>query len=93
MKFGNWEVTEKGVIGNNEMKRFEILKEDLTLLINKEYVDRLVLIAEKDNVTQDEVFNLNMAYIYALGKFNIERINEEHMYNTTQKQLELLADK
>lgn len=93
MKFGNWEVTELGVIGHNEMKRYEILKEDLTLLVNGTYIDGLALIAEKDNATQEEIFNLNMAYIYALGKFGIEKINEKHMFNTTQKQLELLAHK
>ena len=93
MKFGNWEVAEQSIIGHNEMKRYKILKEDLTLLIDGTYIDKLALIAEKDNATQEEIFNLNMAYIYALGKFGIEKINEKHMSNTTQKQLELLADK
>ncbi|WP_242158205.1 hypothetical protein [Aestuariivivens sediminis] len=93
MRFGNWEVTERGVIGHNEMRRYEIIKEDFALLIGNEYIDKLVLIAEKDNATQEEIFNLNMAYIYALGKFGVEKITETHMLNTTQKQLELLADR
>ena len=91
MRFGNWEVTDNGIIGHNSMKRYEIIREDLSLLINGEYIDKLVNITEKDGMTQEEVFNLNMAYIYALGKFGVETITEIHMKKTTKKQLELLS--
>jgi hypothetical protein len=87
MIFGNWEVTENGIIGRNKMSRYEILKQDLELLISDEYVDKLVNITEKDNVEAEDVFSLNLAYMYSLGKFDIRTITNQHMYNTKQKQL------
>lgn len=91
MKFGNWEVTDKGVFGLNAMKRYEIIREDLQLLINDEYIDKLIHISEKDGMSKEEIFNLNMAYIYALGKFGIVKVTEVHMQNTTKKQLEIIG--
>lgn len=85
MVFGNWEVTENGVIGLNDMKRYEVTRENLEY-VNNNSVDILVHISEKANVDASEIFNLNMAYIYALGKFGVESISELEMINTVQIQ-------
>jgi len=85
MRFGNWEITENGIVGHNEMRLFEVTRENLEYLRNNS-LDMLIHISEKSNVDAKEVFNLNMAFIYALGKFGIESISEVHMANTVQIQ-------
>jgi len=91
MRFGNWEITEYGIVGHNSMRRYEITREDLVLLINGEYVDKLIHISQKDGVDGSQLFNLNLAYLYALGKFGIETVTDIHLYNTKQKQLRILG--
>ena len=90
MIFGNWEVNEYGIEGHNAMSRYNISREDLELLINNEYVDKLINITEKSNVNSDEVFYLNYAFVYALGKFSIESITDIHLFQTKQRQLKIL---
>lgn len=86
MIFGNWEVTENGISGLDRMKNFHLTKDDL-IYVKDGYVDILVHTSRKSIVNEEDILNLNMAFEYALEKFDITSITKEMMIKTIKEQL------
>jgi hypothetical protein len=87
MEFDNWEVTEEGIQGLDNMGNFFITKEDMVSLDIDGCIDILVHTASKDIVGENDIVNLNKAYQQALYSFGIKTITDEMMASTIKKQL------
>ncbi len=81
MKFGIWNVTEEGIFGTNTLKKYYIERKQLAILINGEYIDMLVHIAQKTDVNEENIKSLNKAYRYAIKYFDLKNISEEVLEN------------
>jgi hypothetical protein len=88
MRFGVWLVTEKGIFGTEVFEKYYIERDKLALLINGEYVDMLVHIAQKADIDRQNIDDLNESYRYAIETLGIKGISEEIMVNTFAKQIE-----
>lgn len=86
MRFGIWIVTEEGLFGTERYAKYYIEREQLALVINGEYVDMLVQIAQKTDVGNVHVEDLNEAYRYAIDLFEIEGITNALLDLTYIKQ-------
>ena len=78
MKFENWIVTEKGISWNGkEQQRFEIPANKLnaTRRSNTSEIplyEWIVLATDEDWLTENDLFDLNFAFVYAVAKFRLD---------------------
>jgi hypothetical protein len=93
MIFGNWEVTDFGIIGLGKLARFEIAKEQLVAKREEILYDWLIHIAGRENVTELNVYEFNAAFVYALSFFNIDIPSELSFSKTFEKQIQIISQK
>lgn len=77
MQFGNWKIQENEIEWQGlELQRFVIPKESLTALrYDKKgqfFYDWILKATEEDWLTQDDLYDLNFAFVYAAAKWNLE---------------------
>lgn len=93
MIFGNWEVTDFGIIGLGKLARFEIAKEQLVAKREEFLYDWLIHIAGRENVTELNVYEFNAAFVYSLSFFNIDIPSELSFSKTFEKQIKIVSEK
>ena len=93
MIFGNWEVTDFGIIGLGKLARFEIAKEQLVAKREEILYDWLIHIAGRENVTELNVYEFNAAFVYSLSFFNIDIPSELSFSKTFEKQIKIVSEK
>jgi hypothetical protein len=86
MEYGNWEVTEEGIQGLDNMSKYFITKVDMIALDGNGCVDILVHTARIGIVNEHDIVNLNNAYRQALYSFGIESITDDIMVKTIKEQ-------
>ena len=76
MLFGNWKVTDDSIVWNGgELSHFRIPSNFLT---NKrrvgeaEFYEWILLVTNEDWLTEDDLYDFNYAFVYAIAKFNLE---------------------
>lgn len=93
MIFGNWEVTEFGIIGLGKLGGIKIDSDQLLDKRQQQLYDWLIHIAEKGNVTELNVYEFNAAFVYALSFFNIDIPSELSFSKTFEKQIQIISQK
>lgn len=93
MIFGNWQVTEFGIIGLGKLGEIKIDSDQLLDKRQKQLYDWLIHIAEKGNVTELNVYEFNAAFVYALSFFNIDIPSELSFSKTFEKQIQIISQK
>ena len=77
MQFGNWEVREEGIAWNVKgLNRFVIARDGLNA-IRKEgeeeiFYDWILLATEEDWLTQNDLYDLNYAFVYAIARYGMD---------------------
>ena len=77
MQFGNWIVTEESIEwSNDDLNRFFVPKDDSTAIrYDKKgsfFYDWILKATEEDWLTQDDLYDLNFAFVYAVAKWGLE---------------------
>ena len=77
MQFGNWTVTDESIEWNNDdLNRFAIAKEESTAIrYDKKgsfFYDWILKATEEDWLTQDDLYDLNFAFVHAVAKWGLE---------------------
>ena len=78
MQFGNWIVTATSIKWNgNSGQRFEIPGEKLNVtragdVGQFQLYDWIVQATEKDWLTENDLYDLNFAFVYAVAKFRLD---------------------
>ncbi|HZF65729.1 MAG TPA: hypothetical protein VEZ55_14640 [Chitinophagaceae bacterium] len=76
MLFGNWKITEAGINWNsNGLSHFTIPAQQLNRLRHdgdEVYYDWILLATNEDWLTQNDLYDLNFAFVYAAAKYGIE---------------------
>ena len=94
MKIGNWAVTEAGIEWKRSgLNRFFIEQETLTEIVETEDDDTtlykwILLATEEDWLTEDDLYDLNFAFVYAAAQsgvdFDYEIFDESLSYQYDQ---------
>ena len=94
MKIGNWLVTAAGIEWKGAgLNRFMIDQETLTEVVETEDDDTnvykwILLATEEDWLTEDDLYDLNFAFVYAVAKsgadFDYEIFDESLSYQYDQ---------
>ena len=77
MNFGNWLVTDDSIEWKGSAwQRFEIPKDSLiSIRYDKRgsfFYDWILRATDEDWLTQDDLYDLNFAFVYAAAKWNLE---------------------
>jgi hypothetical protein len=78
MEFGNWKVTESSINWNGSgLQRFEITAEKLNNIRQSTSDDNnlyewILLATEEDWLTENDLVDLNFAFVYAVAKFALD---------------------
>ena len=77
MVFGNWLVTKDRILWNAEgVKHFEIAADNLNRILHSRvgnsFYEAILLATNEDWLTEDDLYDLNFAFVYAIAKFNLE---------------------
>lgn len=77
MQFGNWIVTGESIKWNGNSQRFEIPGSKLNATRAGEsgpfqLYDWIVQATEKDWLTENDLYDLNFAFVYAVAKFRLD---------------------
>ena len=97
MEFGNWKVTQNGISWNGQaLQRFEIPAEKLSAIRQSNADDNnlyewILLATDEDWLTENDLVDLNFAFVYAVGKFGLD-FNYEVFDATLDYQFELFED-
>ncbi|HSB94213.1 MAG TPA: hypothetical protein VLC28_13910 [Flavitalea sp.] len=97
MKFGNWTITEQGIEWSGDsLNRFIINPGQLleTVVIEEgmpEMYQWIVLATEEDWLTEDDLYDFNHAFIYAVASTN-QPFSYEIFDRTLSYQYELLDE-
>ena len=97
MLFGNWKVSDEGIGWNsNGFNHFIIPKEELNRVRTSasgegDRYDWILLATEEDWLTQNDLYDLNFAFVYAVARFNLE-FNYEIFDETLEDQYEQFDD-
>ena len=89
MQFGNWIITDESIEwkGEDELNRFLIPKDELTeIRYDKKgsfFYNWILLATEEDWLSQDDLYDLNFAFVYATAKWG-----QEFSYETFDATLE-----
>lgn len=92
MQFGSWTITENTVEWNeDDMNKFVIPREDITAIrYDKKgsfFYNWILLATEEDWLTQDDLYDLNFAFVYAVAKWGME-LSYETFDATLEEQYE-----
>lgn len=77
MRFGNWNVTEEELSwAGGGYKRFVIGRDDLLVTTQNNlhtvtYYKWILAATDEDWLTEDDLYDLNYAFVYAAAKFNL----------------------
>jgi hypothetical protein len=98
MKIGNWSVTDSGIEWKGSgLNRFVIDKDSLTEVVETDDEDTslykwIVLATEEDWLTEDDLYDLNFAFVYAAAQsgvdFDYEVFDESLSYQYGQLETE-----
>ena len=97
MQFGNWSVTEMSIAWTgNGAERFEIPARSLTATregTSGEFklYDWIVVATEKEWLTENDLYDLNFAFVYAVAKFNLD-FNYDFFDATLAYQFEIFEE-
>ena len=95
MLFGNWLVTSEGIQWNGEgLNRFVIDKESLTRtrqMNGQTLYDWIFIATDEDWLTQNDLYDLNFAFVYAFAKFKSD-FNYEMFDASIAEQFELFEE-
>lgn len=97
MVFGNWKITDSSIVWNgNGLNRFEIPRDEFTRIKSNRTGDALayewiLLATDKDWLTQNDLYDLNFAFVYAIAKFGIE-FNYDTFDATLAEQYEIFEE-
>lgn len=77
MEFGNWIIKEETIEWNGEDSgRFIIPKDDITAIrYDKKgsfFYNWILLATEEDWIGQDDLYDLNFAFVYAIARWGLE---------------------
>ncbi|MBA2745491.1 MAG: hypothetical protein H0U44_04620 [Flavisolibacter sp.] len=77
MVFGNWEISEKNIAFKGDgYNKFEIPLQELNRVVVDRngdiFYDWILLATEEDWLTQDDLYDLNFAFVYAIGKYTMD---------------------
>lgn len=77
MQFGNWFLTEDTIEWQgNELQRFVIPKDSLTSLRYDKrgsfFYDWILKATDEEWLSQDDLYDLNFAFVYAAAKWGLE---------------------
>ena len=77
MQFANWDITDSGIEWKGSpLQRFEIQKDQLTETTGTEegqtFYKWILLATEEDWLTQNDLYDLNYAFVYAMAKFGFD---------------------
>ncbi|MEJ7827123.1 MAG: hypothetical protein WKF91_02975 [Segetibacter sp.] len=78
MLFGNWKITEDSIIWNgDESQQFVIPAAHLNITIvdftsNVTCYETILLATNEDWLTQNDLYDLNYAFVYAIAKFGLD---------------------
>jgi hypothetical protein len=76
MEFGNWQVDEKGIHWNGDkLNRFEIPPDSLNRVSGQDgsaFYDWIILATNEDWLTQNDLYDLNFAFVYAIAQFKLD---------------------
>lgn len=90
MQFGNWQVTENNIEWNGGgLNRFEIPMSEMNATRqsseNGLLYEWILLATDEDWLTQNDLFDLNYAFVYAFAKSGVE-FNYEIFDETLEEQ-------
>jgi len=72
MKFGNWQVTDAGIEWQGDpLQKLVITINELTnkvYLDQKTYYESILLATNEEWLTQNDLYDLNYAFVYTIGK-------------------------
>jgi hypothetical protein len=97
MRFGNWKLTDTTVEwAGQALQRFVIEKQSLTETIsidqtNHQYYKWIVLATEEEWLADDDLYDLNFAFVFAAGTFKMN-FDYETFDRTVEYQFELLDE-
>src|SRR5688572_20321195 len=97
MEFGNWIVTQAGISWNGQaLQRFEIPADKLNVMRQSNADDNnlyewILLATDEDWLTENDLVDLNFAFVYAVAKFGLE-FDYEIFDTTLDYQFELFED-
>ena len=97
MEFGNWIVTQNGISWNGQpLQRFEIPADKLNVIRQSNADDNnlyewILLATDEDWLTENDLVDLNFAFVYAVAKFGLD-FNYETFDSTLDYQFELFED-
>ena len=99
MEFGNWKVTEDSIVWNGTgSHRFAIPVAELnTTRVNVKHLDNTVfydwilLATNEDWLTQNDLYDLNYAFVYAIAKSGLE-FNYDIFDATLEEQFDQFDD-
>ena len=78
MQFENWVVTENSITWNGKgLQRFEIPANKLNSIRQSNTTDNglyewILLATDEDWLTENDLFDLNFAFVYAVAKFRLD---------------------
>lgn len=93
MQFGNWKVDDKGISWTaSGFQRFEIPGDQLNKTMPDSrseglFYEWIMLATAEDWLTQNDLYDLNYAFIYAAAKFNVD-FNYNIFDSTLEEQYE-----
>lgn len=78
MIFGNWHVTDDSIIWKGTgFHRFVLSRDGLNKTRRNDandavYYDWILLATDEDWLTQNDLYDLNYAFVYAMAKYNLD---------------------
>ncbi len=97
MIFGNWKITNDSIVWNGGgLNRFKIPAKELNKLRSgkddtSKFYDWIFVATDEDWLTENDLYDLNFAFVYAIAKFNLE-FDYEIFDHTLERQYELFED-
>lgn len=97
MKFGNWAITKTTIEWAGQgLKRFVIEKQQLLETkrveqLNEDLYKWIVLATDEDWLTDDDLYDLNFAFVFAAGASR-QNLNYEVFDRTLDYQFDILDD-
>jgi hypothetical protein len=78
MLFGNWKITEDSIVWNGEgSQQYVIPAGHLNITMvdfssRSTYYETIILATNEDWLTQNDLYDLNYAFVYAIAKFGLD---------------------
>jgi hypothetical protein len=76
MEFGNWLIDDNGIQWKGDsLNRFVIPHDTLNRTSGQDgsaFYDWIILATNEDWLTQNDLYDLNFAFVYAIAKFNLD---------------------